>query len=382
MNSLSSSQIIKMKLVRSLFIIFLGLHYSFSSYSNPIADPPIIIEIHFGTGSYAIELLIPESWSEPSLDNVRMVGLYDTAQFVAGITFIPGEVFFVTQDDFITPFYINQAGDDLHLEGWIGSFWALIDYYGLQFGDYPGPNACMVSAPVGEESVAWQMFYYYDPPWSDIFWWTVKELPNTIGYSPLQVTKRASFSGYVKDKNDEPLEGVKLYYCPQVFHTETYPLVPELISDQNGYFSTDSMFCRKYDIWFMYDEGSIGDTTVFIEPDSVNYFEFKLDTLLTGIHENRPAISSAYAIRNIPNPSSGHTTFIINSYYPNIYTKGVIKIYNEAGFIVDLLPVEFTGDKQELNYNFQDRSFASGIYFYKLEIGKQHVASGKLVISR
>lgn len=382
MNSLAFSQIINKKLVISLFIIFLGLNSSFYSYSNPIADPPMIIEIHFGTGSYSIELLIPEYWSETNLDNFRMVGLYDTAQFVAGIAIIPGVVFFVTQDDFITPFYINQAGDDLHLEYWFGSFWALVDYYGLQFGDYPGPNGCMVSAPAWEESVAWQMFYHYMPPYSETFWWTVKELPNTIGFSPLQVTKRASFSGYVKDKNDEPLEGVRLYYCPQFFHYETYPLVPELISDQNGYFSTDSMFCRKYIIWFRYEDGSIGDTTIFIEPDSANYFEFKLDTLLTGIHETRPAVSSGYAIRNIPNPSSGQTTFIINSYYPNIYNKGVIKIYNEAGFIVDLLPVEISGEKQELIYNYQDRSFAAGIYIYKLEIGKKKVASGKMVIGR
>jgi hypothetical protein len=381
MNSLKFFPVIERRLVKFFLIIFLGFNSAYSSYSNPIADPPVILEIHFGTGGYSIELLIPDYWDVTNLDNMRMVGLYDTAQFIAGIEFIPGEVFFVTQEDFSTSFYINQSGDDLHLEYWWDSHWALIDFYGLQFGIYPVPNASMVSAPVGEESIAWQMFSIYDPPYSQTFWWTVKELPATIGSSPFQVSKRAGFSGYVKDKNDEPLEGVKLYYCQEAFHYATYPTVPELISDQNGYFATDSMFCRKYIIWFQYDEGSIGDTTLFIEPDSANYFEFKLDTLLTGIYEIEPSILQ-YSIFNYPNPSLTRTTFIIESNNPKPDQKGVIKIYNEAGYIVDILPVEILENKQEINYNFSDKSLPSGLYIYNLEIRNRKVASGKMIVTQ
>jgi hypothetical protein len=141
------------------------------------------------------------------------------------------------------------------------------------------------------------------------------------------------------------------------------------------------MFCRKYDIRFLLDEDEIGDSTIFIEPDSANYFEFRLDTLLTGIKEIKPAISR-YSIFNIPNPSSSQTTFIIESNSQKLDNKGVIKIYNEAGFIVDIVPVQINQAKQELVYHFNDKSLASGLYFYNLEIGWLNMASGKMVISR
>jgi hypothetical protein len=254
----------------------------------------------------------------------------------------------------------------------------LLDFYGFKFGDLPEPYSIYsgVSAPVGEESVAWQRFIYFE----EDSYWTVKDLPNHIGYNPFQVSKRAEFSGYVKDKNDDPLENVKLYYCPVEFHYGT-PSVPEIFTDENGYFFTDNMFCKKYFINFIYDGGEIGDTVVFLEPDSANYFDFKLDTLLTGVHELQPAVA-AYSINIIPNPSSSKTTFIIESNDQDPFNKGIIKIYNEAGFIVDIVPVDINSKKQELLYSFNDKSLASGLYFCNLEIGHRKMASGKMVISR
>jgi hypothetical protein len=211
--------------------------------------------------------------------------------------------------------------------------------------------------------------------------WTVKELPNSIGYNPFQVSKRATFGGYVKDKNDEPLGNIKLYYCTERYHFETTPTVPEIFTDEDGYFFTDNMFCKKYWVRFLNGADELEWTVVSIEPDSANYFEFKLDTLLTGINEIRNT-SLAYSIYNIPNPSSGQTTFIIESDNLKPYQKGVIKIYSEAGYIVDIIPVEINNERQEIIYNFDEKTLSSGLYLYSLELRNHKVASGKMIISR
>jgi hypothetical protein len=195
------------------------------------------------------------------------------------------------------------------------------------------------------------------------------------------VSKKTSFSGYVKDRSDKPLPGVKIDYCADAFYHYTIPTVPEIFTDDNGYFYTDNMFCTQYSFEFLFEGGMIGDSIVYLEPDSANYFEFKLDTLLTGIGEYKPAITS-YLIYNIPNPFANNTTFVIETTGKVQNQKGVIKIYSPEGFIVDILPVEISGEKQELAYNLADKSMAAGIYYYSLEIGKEKKASGKMVVSK
>ena len=374
MKILKYNRFLRGKILQISLILCLGFCLNVHSFSNPLIPPPMITEIYFGPGGWSIELNFSEYYGENNLDFIRMTGLYDTAQFLPGIEFVPGEVFYVTENDFETSFYINPAGDFLNLEEFFNDEWFPIDYFGLPFGDLPMPYFSDVSAPIGEESIAWQRFTYYE---NDDYW-IAKDLPNTIGYNPFQVTKRAEFSGYVYDKNDNPLTGIKLYYCPIQYHYGS-PAVPEIFTDENGHFFTGNMFCKKYFITFLYNDGAIGDTTIYIEPDSANYFEFQLDTLLTVINEIKPA-SQTYSIHNIPNPLSTQTTFIVEATGQIQYQKGIIKIYSNEGYIVDILPIEISGEKQELSYNLTDKSLASGIYYYTLEIGHEKKASGKMII--
>jgi hypothetical protein len=368
-------------ITRLSLIMGLGLSLNFHSYSNPTIPPPMILEIYFGSDGWSMEMLNQGYWDD-NLDDVWLIGLYDAAHFKPGIAFAYGEVTVVTQDDFTDPsFIINQAGDWLTLWYRYDNSFHEIDYYGMPFGDIPDSlvNHNKVSAPVGEESIAYQRFNNH--PYTDDGYWLVKDLPNTIGLGYWQVSKRAEFSGYVKDQNNEPLAGVNLCYCNPQYHYWTSPTVPELITDSNGYFHTDNMFCRYYFISFLYEEGKIGNTAIFIEPDSANYFEFKLDTLLTGIGEYKPATTS-YSIYNIPNPLSNQTTFVVETSGYRQNQKGVIKIYSSEGYIVDILPIEISGERQELAYNITDKALASSVYYYSLEIGKEKKASGKMVVSR
>lgn len=376
MNSLSFFQIIKRKLVIFLVTIYLGINFPNPSFSNPIVPPSVIQEIYFGQWSWEIELCRNEFYELENLDSLWLYGQYDTAKFEYGHEFY-GDIMVVTNYDMLTPMFIDQSGDIVTLCYKNGNFDEYIG--GISWGTFDGNPGWGVTAPVGDQSIAYQRFDLYEYDWE---YWKVKEQPHTIGSNPGWVSKRANFEGYVKDRNNEPLSGIFIDYC-DFYYGASDPDVPMIWTGPDGHFSTNNMFCRKYNISFKNDiyEPSIGDTTVNLEPDSANYFEFTLDTLLTGVGENRHK-GPSYSIWNIPNPSSTHTKFIIETSSPGTDQKGVIKIYNESGYIVDILPVEISGGKQEITYNFNDKTLSSGLYFYNLEIGHQKMASGKMLITR
>jgi hypothetical protein len=375
MKSFICSTNIKRKLEKYFFIIFLGFYSVSESFSNPIIPPPVVLEIYFGQWSWEIEIMNNEFYSEyENLDSLWLIGKYDTARFEPGHSFLPGELDVVTNYDMLTPMTIQQSGDAVDLcYRWNNNFYSI---GGLSWGSYPYE----VTAPVGEESIAYQRF---DLPENDWSYWEAKELPNTIYASPGQVIKRATFSGYVRDKDDQPMPDIYLDYpYSWEYYYYTYPTVPIIHTNSEGYFHSENMYCRKFFIKFRVGDfygPSIGDTTVNLEPDSVNYFEFKLDTLLTGINEIKPMIPQ-YSICNIPNPSSSQTTFIIETNSQKSDQKGVIKIYSENGYIVDIVPVNLNDNRQELVYNFDDKALSSGLYFYNLEVKNHMVASGKMII--
>jgi len=362
-------------LKKSIVLLIFGFFLTLQSHSNPIAPPPMITEIHFDTeGNWSIELCFWDTY-EGNLDNFRITGLHDTAQFVPGIA-IQGGAFIVDQGDFMTSLNIDQTGDVLYLEYFDGSYWILWDYFGLGFGVLPPYFNSDVSPPVGEQSIAWQGMILYG---GGMGYWVVKELPNTLGADPLDVHKRAGFNGYVLDKNGAPIPGIFLDYGDLIY--PTFPSMPLIISDQDGYFHTDSMFCRKYDVLFMHNGDVIGDSVIFIEPDSANYFEFTLDTLLTGYDEHRQELQE-YSIRAVPNPFSFQTTFIIGNSQVQKPQKGIVKIYNAEGVIVDILPVTITSEVEEVKYDPSVKDLVPGVYVYALEIAGNRKASGKMIVQQ
>lgn len=362
-------------LKRRAILFSAGIFLAMQSFSNPIVPPPMITEIHFDTsGEWSIELCF---WGvyEGTLDDFRITGMHDTARFVPGFT-VPGGAFIVTQDDFLTPLSIDPSGDVLYLEYFEGSSWILFDYFGIGFGALPPYFNSNVSAPAGEESIAWQGFIMYG---GAMDYWVVKELPNTLGSDPLDVHIRAAFSGHVTDRNGEPLPGIYVKYCNSIY--PTYPAMPQVFTDQDGYFHTDSMFCRKYDVLFMHEGDVIGNSVIFIEPDSANYFEFTLDTLLTGYAENQLQ-SQEYKIRAVPNPFSLKTTFFIESDRLLKTEKGILKIYNAGGVIMDILPVAITSEVEEVTYDPSLKGLAPGVYVYALELAGRRKASGMMIVEQ
>lgn len=378
MKTLNFPHCSKKNLIKAMLVSVIISCSSLNSYSNPLLFPPLLTEIHFGSDGWSLEFYGGEYFWSSNLDNFRVIGLYDTARFNSGIEVNSYEAIILRQSDFLTPLYINPEGDHLKIQELYNDLWLDVEYFGLPFGDIPG--GCEVGAPSGEGSVAWQRFFFVDQMYYEDFW-TVKEYPNTMGSSPMQVNKRSTFSGYVRDLNNDPLPFIKLDYTDNLHYYYFTPLVPEVYTNEEGYFFTENMYCKEYQINFRDINGIVADTELIIEPDISNYFEFKLDTLLTGMNEIYP-LTLHYSICNIPNPASSQTTFIIEANSSNTGREGVIKIYSENGFILDIIPVTLNDEKQEITYNFADKNLAPGMFVYNLEIKGQKVASGKMIVSR
>ncbi|NTV83270.1 MAG: hypothetical protein HGA23_03085, partial [Bacteroidales bacterium] len=260
--------------MKLFFLVFLSFSPSLPTFSNPIIPPNVMYEIYFGQWSWEIEIMNNEYYAEyENLDSLWLVGKYDTARFEPGHSFLPGELVVITNYDMLTSMYIEQAGDGVCLcEKWGNYFFPLggLDW-GLAYSE--------VTAPVGEQSIAIQRFHLPEYDWSD---WTAKEQPHTINSNPGDINKRSAFSGYVRDENDQPMENIHLHYCyPQFLYYDSDPTVPIIMTNSEGYFHSDNMYCRKYSIHFLngFWGNDIGDTAILInlEPDSANYFEFKLD---------------------------------------------------------------------------------------------------------
>ena len=107
MRSFNFLPCIKRKTVKIPVIILLGLNLVSSSSANPLLPPPMLTEIHFGSLGWSVEFYGGSYFWDTNLDSYRIAGLYDTAQFRPGIEVNPDEVLVLTQDDFLTSFYIS-----------------------------------------------------------------------------------------------------------------------------------------------------------------------------------------------------------------------------------------------------------------------------------
>jgi len=347
--------------------------------ANPIIPPPIITELYFAEDGWQMEMVFDEMYGVDNLDNVRLVGLYDTALFNQGITVNTGEIMVITENDLQLPFFIDSLGDDITLETGSGSNWVTLGDFGIYFGEYNGYQTLPVTAPIGSESVAYQEFYHPDN--YDYSYWSVKEKPQTIGSSAFDVQKRVLFQGFVFDMEQNPIPNVKLDYCYSGYYYSSSPTVPLLVTNEDGYFYTESMFSRKYHIIFRDNyRVIIGDTIISVECDSNNYFEFVLDSIWVGLNVNEPVRDISFY--NFPNPFSERTKIVADLHYNSGSSKAIVKIYNQQGELLKILPLNNSSNnkKFETNFELSETQLKPGTFLYTLEIDHKKVASNKMII--
>jgi len=133
----------------------------------------------------------------------------------------------------------------------------------------------------------------------------------------------------------------------------------------------------SFNPWFALDT----IVSITIEPDSINYYEFILDTLLTGIEVT--AYKKEFSLSTYPNPTTGETTISFEIPGGVHYSKALIKIYNSNGEIINIIPVNTSSHKEKYSVKWNmDTEIPSGMYFYKLELDGIKVASNKIILTK
>jgi hypothetical protein len=348
------------------------------SWSNPLPPPPslIISEIYFDGTEWTIEIVVGEF--SINLDSFVLVSSSGEAFFKEGIEVEPGQVILITKDSLKTPLEINKAGDFISLKEYYNNNiqWELEYNQNISFGDYIN-SSC--SGPFDGQSLVAHYISLDTPDENYKFYWLVKENSPSLGTNPNFCSSTDTVKGYILDKFDNPVKNAEISYIETVF--TMIGGFPKIITNNDGYFEAKGMFSKYYGGKIIVGNSFIADITFKVELDSANLYNFKLsDYVYSGI--KKFDLNQLFSIRNYPNPINDRATFEIILPEGLFYRNAVIKIYNYAGTIVDIIPVDkYNNNSNQISVEWMGgEHFAAGNYFYSLEIDNQKTATNKLII--
>ncbi|MFH2143995.1 MAG: T9SS type A sorting domain-containing protein [Bacteroidota bacterium] len=348
--------------------------------ANPITSPPVISEFYLiNDSTWFIELVFPSGfYNDSTLDGYRITTSTGTFYFKNGIYIIFDSTMVITQDSLQSLLHINRNGDFIVITDTIG-----YSFDQIYFGNISGSQ---ISAPLIGQSIVNLAYSCYGPyPGWTIEYHLVKDINPTIGYNPFQPSSaNGTFTGFVFDNIHNPVTGIFIgisqccgapsYQCCNFFNST--------LSDSTGSFTKQEYSGRYIVELFFQSSLVLTDSLINIEPDSINYFEFIIDTLLSDIYLN--PFQTNISLSCYPNPSTGETTISFEIPAGGHYTKSLIKIYNSNSEIVCILPVNTYNSENKYSIKWDGLSsgnfVTSGIYYCNLELDGRKIATNKLII--
>lgn len=365
------------KTILIAFALFLG---GFNAFSNPILPPKVISELYIVNDStWYLELVFSSTYNSIiNFNDLSISSSSDTCLFKPGIRIMTDSVIVITNDSLQTPLYLHRNGDMISLFGSMVSDQTT-------FGDFP--NA-LIAAPFAGQSIVNYKYSCID--WNNdpsSLFLTVKENNPSIGSNPFQpTTYMGTLSGVVYDKSHHPLSGIIVgdshyYYggpvtlCQNYFHNA--------VTDSTGHFSVNEYSGRKYIDFFLSSTAVFYDSIVNIEPNTINYFEFTIDSLNASIGIN--SLNKEISTSCFPNPSNNGTTITFEIPQNHSIQKILIKIYDNSGEMVKIIPVnpEMNSTKYAVNWdgNSDSGRVSVGTYYYTIEIDGRKIASKKIIVN-
>ena len=335
-------------------------------FANPI-EPVFINELYFEDGDWTLEIYDYYAFSFFSnLDNCYLKSSTDSVYFNDGITWNENFIFVVDENDMQNSFAINPNGDEIMFVNEQEDIYDQISF---------GMN---VNPPFAGQSLV-RIHYYAGPPMYEEYFLLVKENQPSIGYDPFSVSSYGTFTGYVFDSLQNPVENVQL---------ESYS-VPEIMTDENGYFNADLPGMNyNFNVHLLYL--ATIDTIVTIEPDSLNYYEFVFENYVSSDDIEIEFPSSYYNLTNYPNPFNPTTEISFES--TNLHKESQIEIYNSRGqklktISLSLCHPETVEERGETKYNVvwdgtneTGKQVPSGVYLYKLVSNEKELAANKMLL--
>ncbi len=367
------------KLLKIMVFLFLPT----GIFANPLAMPHIMSEFYIANeNEWYLEIYFDPiydmtSGSGNSLDGMQIISSSGSSELRTGIIFNIGEVMVLTQDSLQNLVLFDRNCDFIQLYFENGGV-----YEQYSFGNHPNSQ---ISALNEGQSLVQLRFSCYGN--QDHTYFLCKDASPHIGDGPFTtVNATGTYSGKIFDINNDPIANIQIGndYIEIPYYSCISAMTNYISTDNQGYFSTNEYSGRHTTsiFYFLSEVIPILDTIINLEPNTDNYFEFHLDTLFTGVNTNisKPELSfNAY-----PNPSKGTIYFSYDiSNFP-INSTALIKIFNQQGEIVKILPAKNTGNNNTIQWNgiCDDKSIASGQYICKLELNNKSLAKTKLLLTR
>jgi hypothetical protein len=358
--------------------LFLG---GFNAFSNPIAPPKVISELYIVNDStWYLELVFSSPYNNSiiNFNGLSLSSSSGTCLFKTGIRIITDSIIVITNDSLQTPLYLHRNGDFISITGS-----TISDQ--ITFGDFLNSQ---IAAPFAGQSIVnynYSCLDGYSNPSS--LYLLVKENNPSIGQNPFQPTVyMGTFTGVVYDKLHRPLSGIivgdpNYYYgapaslCLSYFHLA--------MTDSTGHFSVNEYSGRYYIAFFLSSTATFYDSIVNIEPNTINYFEFTIDSLNASIGTN--SLNKEISTSCFPNPSNSGTTITFEIPLNHSIQKILIKIYDNSGEMVRIIPVnpEMNSTKYAVNWdgNSDSGRVSAGTYYYTIEIDGRKIASKKIIVN-
>jgi hypothetical protein len=357
-----------------LILIIALFEISFAKANPVIIYPVLITEVYLDSNNrWTIELYINNTGYN-NLDSFKLVTNSGEALFKQGIAVNYGDIILITEDSMQTPLSIDRYADNIILKGYGYGMWS---YSGIPI-QY-GLSSNNLSYPQLGQSIE---IYYYS---MSTFYYVKSSTPSLGVFSNSAISGLGRISGHIYDKYNNLIEGdlVRIYIYPTQTSNSNYNILDTI--DNNAYHH-HTLLSRYYnvDIRQTSTAALLADTIILIEPDSETICDFHLNVSINNINENR-LINNNFTLTNYPNPFIENTTIEIKTINNKTFSNAIIKIFNNAGEIMKIIPVDnyiTKTNSYSISFSNKNQILEAGIYYYTLEVEGKKIASNKITIIR
>ncbi len=291
----------------------------------------------------------------------------------------------ITSDSLVSPLLLNRTGDKIVINTYSSiqsvSKIIILRSDSIIYGDYPGAS---VRAPVSGFSIM-RIFLGFSVTNNPIDCLT--KFP-TLGIVNDTLHLSGTLKGQIYDSTNRIISGLKAIVGVSAY---SFVLETPLTIDSTGAYSTQifsTIFSPTKLFVMVY--GEYWDTVAIepfdlenIHPDTVVIQDIHLKDdrfVITSVNNELPPINDELTIINYPNPFNLLTTFFIKI-PQNLRKKAIdISIFNVTGQLVRSISIK---ESQSVSWDGRDSQgniMPSGAYFYRLNINKQPMKSGSMVL--
>ncbi len=364
--------------MKKLIITLIIATITTTTFSNPLPGPFVISEVIWEEDGWKLELVFDEMFYQfygwlDNLDDYYVTCNGDTSAFISGISVIMDQPLVITNNELVNPIDIPIEGGYVHILEYNMNPVSMGVYYGNHI--YSEISAVSIG-----QSIVQQKFNLNGG--SSVEYWWVKESEPSPGIFPFYCFSRTTFTGKVFDGFQQPVPNATIIYTSG--NTYSYsPPIPEIITDEYGEFYTNQMYSRDYLIRIIAENNTQLFETIQIEPDSVNFHEFLLDSFYVSVDENFHQEPYTNLIAG-PNPFIDNLEIKVNSNNCNYNKKLRLLMYDLSGNSIRESDIN-SPYINNINIHWDNMSsyiLNSGVYILYLISDGELIASQKVVYQK